>query len=138
MASTPPKKTPATKSRREYDASTKASVMAALLTGQGVTEVAAKYKVPEGTVKSWRARMKPGSETDVAKVATEKREEIATLLIQYLHANLTTLHAQAVVFSSKEWLEKQNAADAAVLHGVLTDKTIRLLEALGGVSNSPV
>jgi hypothetical protein len=105
--------------------------MAALLTGQGVTEVAAKYKVPEGTVKSWRARMKPGAETDVAKVATEKREEIGALLIQYLHANLTTLHAQAVVFSDRVWLEKQNAADAAVLHGVLTDKTVRLLEAFG-------
>ena len=122
-------------SRREYDPATKAAVMAALLAGQGTTEVAATYSVPEGTVKSWRARMKPGGETDVSKVATEKREEIGSLLIDYLHANLTTLRAQNVVFADAAWLKTQDAGELAVLHGVMTDKAIRLLEALGGVGD---
>jgi len=32
-------------------------------------------------------------------------------------------------------LAKQNAADAAVLHGVLTDKAVRLLEALSNAAS---
>lgn len=110
--------------------------MAALLAGQSITEVAATYHLPEGTVKSWRARMKPGGESDVAKVATEKREEIGTLLLRYLETNLTTLNAQAEVFKDPEWLKKQNAADVAVLHGVMTDKSVRLLEAFGNAGNA--
>ena len=110
---------------------TKAACIAALLSGQGISQVAEAYKVPEGTVKSWRARMKDGSST-VAKIATQKRDEIGGLLIEYLHANLSTLRSQQTVFSDPVWLEKQEAGELAVLHGVMTDKAIRLLEALGG------
>lgn len=75
--------------------------------------------------------MKDGSST-VAKIATQKRDEIGGLLIEYLHANLSTLRSQQTVFSDPVWLEKQEAGELAVLHGVMTDKAIRLLEALGG------
>jgi transposase-like protein len=121
------------KGRRDYDPATKAACLAALLAGQRVDEVAAQYSVPEGTVKSWRSRIKDGSEAaPVAAVATQKREAIGELLVQYLHENLETLRHQQVVFRDPEWLKKQNAADVAVLHGVTTDKAVRLLEALGG------
>ena len=65
-------------------------------------------------------------------VATEKRDAIGPLLIEYLHTNLETLKIQSVFFRDTAWLAEQSAADAAVLHGVMTDKTIRLLEALSG------
>jgi transposase-like protein len=124
--------------RRDYDAATKSACLAALLAGQGTTEVAKAYKVPEGTVKSWRARMKDATGASTfASVASEKREQIGELLIDYLHANLSTLRAQLIVFGDPAWLKLQNAADVAVLHGVMTDKSIRLLEALGG-SPDPV
>ncbi len=130
-AEKPPKKTP----RKEYPAETRAACMAALLTGQGIGEIAAQYKVPEGTLKSWRARMKPGEGTQVAAVASQKRDEIGGLLIEYLYENLQTLKAQAVVFRDPDWLKKQSADELAVLHGVMTDKSIRLLEALGNAGH---
>jgi hypothetical protein len=109
---------------RQYSDETKAAVMAALLAGQSISYVAKEYDIPAGTVKSWRAR------SMVAPVATEKKAEIGDLVLRYLHANLTALEAQAIVFSDPDWLEKQEADQAAVLHGVMTDKAIRLLEAL--------
>lgn len=112
---------------QQHSDETKAAVLAALLTGQSVSEVARAYELPEGTVKSWRSRAK--SQT-VATVATPKKENIGEMLIRYLEDNLIALRAQLVVFSDPDWLRKQTAADAAVLHGVMTDKAIRLLEAL--------
>jgi transposase-like protein len=111
----------------DHSADTKAAAMAALLQGQSVASVADEYKIPVGTVKSWKSRAK-----GVAPVATPKRaEEIGELLTDYLRANLRALQAQATVFANTEWLEKQSASDAAVLHGVMTDKAVRLLEAFG-------
>jgi transposase-like protein len=116
--------------RSSYPPETKAAVVAALLEGQAASKVAADYKLPEGTVKAWGSRLRNNG-SELQSVATEKKDEIGELLVRYLHANLTTLEAQNVVFRDPTWLTKQNAADVAVLHGVLTDKAVRLLEALG-------
>jgi transposase-like protein len=107
----------------QYSEDTKAAVMAALLTGQSVSQVAREYDIPKGTVNSWKQR-------NMRDFATQKRERIGELLVSYLSTSLETLEAQARMFSNEEWLKKQNAADVAVLHGVVTDKAIRLLEAL--------
>lgn len=110
-------------------------MLAALLAGQGVTDVAREYRIPEGTVKAWRARI-AGSLNESAPVVA-KREQIGGLLIDYLHETITTLTLQQKTFRDREWLKAQSAADLAVLHGVLTDKAIRLLEALGAAGPLP-
>ena len=115
--------------RREYSPETKGAALAALLEGQSITKVAKDYKIPEGTIKSWRSRLT--SEASNAIVATDKKERVGELLIDYLERNLKTLRAQAEAFANIEWLMGQDADKAAVLHGVMTDKTVRLLEALG-------
>lgn len=112
--------------RREYDEATKAAVMAALLTGQSISSVAKQYKIPKGTVSSWRNQAANG----VATVSTQKKEETGDLLWDYLRASLKTLKVQAEHFGDKDWLKQQSAADLAVLHGVSVDKAIRLLEAV--------
>ena len=112
---------------RGHSSETKAQVLAALLEGQSVSHVAAQYNIPEGTVKSWKSRQK---NEPVASVATEKKEEIGDLLIDYLRTSLQTLKVQAEHFGDKQWLNKQDASSLAVLHGVSMDKAIRLLEAL--------
>lgn len=114
-------------SRRNYDDDTKAAVMAELAAGQGVGAVAKKYEIPAGTVKSWKKRLK-GEQP----VASEKKEAIGDLLVKYLETNLQTLRVQSEAFRDREWLARQSASEVAILHGVLTDKTVRLLEALGG------
>ena len=104
--------------------------MAALLTGQSVGAIADQYHLPRGTVSSWKNRATGlQSVADVADTATQKRE-IGNLVLEYLRANLETLHNQVRLFGNEEWLRQQPAGEVAVLHGILTDKAIRLLEAL--------
>lgn len=101
----------------------RAAVLAALLAGQSVSSVAKEYNLPKGTVSAWKQRMSS------AENATQKKE-IGELLVEYLKTNLTTLQAQAAHFADKAWLKKQTASELGVLHGILADKTIRLLEAM--------
>lgn len=109
----------------QYSDDTKAAVVAALMTGQSVSQVAKDYNIPKGTVSSWKNR---GVALDAVD-ATQK-SEIGDLLLDYLRENLATLRAQAVLFRDIDWLKLQDASAAAVLHGVMTDKAVRLLEAL--------
>lgn len=100
--------------------------MASLLAGQGVGEIAAEYKLPESTVREWRSSLTP---EQIAEVRAKKGEQIESLLFGYLTQILTTLEAQAKVASEREYIFKQPADSLAVLHGVMADKGIRLLEA---------
>lgn len=106
----------------------RAAVMAALLSGQGVTETAEKFGLPVDTVKSWRRRFRMGAPD--APDAPVKRSDIAGLVFAYLDETLTTLAAQQRFFRNEDWLAKQPANELAVLHGVSCDKAVRLLEAL--------
>jgi transposase-like protein len=117
-----------------YSEETKAAAIAALLAGQSVGQVAKEYKIPAGTVKSWKSRTLNGEA--VATVATEKRQEVGELLLGYLQEGLETLRVQTIIFRDKEWLLRQDASSAAVLHGVLTDKMVRLLEAMSAGDDS--
>ena len=119
----------------KYSDETKAAALAALLAGQSVSAVAREYKLPKGTVSNWKNHP---SQDGVRPDRTQKREAIGALLLEYLHTNLETLKQQSVFFRDTAWLAKQSAADAAVLHGVMTDKSIRLLEALGGTGDGAI
>lgn len=118
--------------KRVYSDETKAAVMAALLAGQSVSLIAKEYEIPEGTVKSWSSRGVNGNGHAVATDALDatQKSRIGKLILDYLETLMVTLKNQAEVFSDKTWLSKQAASEVAVLHGVLADKGIRLLEAL--------
>jgi transposase-like protein len=113
--------------RRTYSDEQKAEVMAALLAGQSVREVAEAYHIPPGTVANWSSAMTRTHPTDAST-----KKEIGDLILEYLREVLMTLVAQQKVFRNETWLQRQPASEAAVLHGVLADKGIRLLEALAG------
>lgn len=110
-----------------YDPVVKAAVMSALLTGQSVTSAAKEYNLPKGTVSGWkRQAFKKAGMVD----PQTQKAEIGNLITGYLASNLRALAVQAEVFSDRDWLKKQDANQLAVLHGVMTDKAVRLLEAL--------
>jgi transposase-like protein len=109
-----------------YADEVKAAAMAALLTGQSVSSVAKEYNIPRGTVAMWSANRNRSINSN----KEETRQRIGELLLGYLEAALLALNAQVQVFSETDYLRKQPANEAAVLHGVIADKTIRLLEAL--------
>lgn len=115
-----------TQDRQEYTNETKAAVMAALLSGQSVSSVADEYGIPRGTVAGWSSKARK----EAPLLPNTKKEEIGDLIVGYLHANLKALESQSQVFANQEWLKKQSASELAVLHGVMTDKAVRLLEAL--------
>ncbi len=110
--------------RQTYSDETRAAVMAALLSGQSLSKVAKEYKIPKSTVANWSA-----DAHRYGTVPNQKRERVGDLLIAYLEASLNTLHKQVELFADEGWLFKQPASEAAVLHGVIADKAIRLLEA---------
>lgn len=118
--------------RKQYSNEQRATVMAALLTGQSISQVAREYKMPRGTVSRW------AGELDRPKNHDEpQKKEIGDLLLGYVAESIKTLTAQVKAVGDAEWVKKQPASEIAVLHGVIADKTIRLLEALAPVSAEP-
>lgn len=114
---------------QQYPDDVKAEAMAALLAGQSVTAIAKRYSIPKGTVSSWR---KQARQKVKAGAESTQKTTLDELLMGYVRENLLTLREQARVFRDEEWLQRQSASEVAVLHGVLADKTVRLLEAFGG------
>jgi hypothetical protein len=115
--------------RRVYADEFRAVVMAALVQGQSLSAVARQYDMPVGTVADWKK--KALSFTDIPR----QKRKIGALLIEYLEMNLKALSIQAQAFSDPEWLAAQTASDVAVLHGVMTDKAVRLIEALSNAAD---
>lgn len=104
----------------------RAQVMASLLAGQGVSEVASQYNLDISVVSRWKAAI-PDDQLQV--LASKKGEQIETLLFDYLVTTLQSLKNQAEIAGEREYITKQPAGEFAVLHGVMADKSIRLLEA---------
>lgn len=109
----------------KYSEETKAAALAALLEGQSQAFVSREYKIPKSTLRGWK---KAYDEQGGEKSAPKK--DVGTLILEYLQTNLETLKAQAEFFKDESWLRKQDAASVATLHGVMTDKSVRLLEAM--------
>lgn len=114
--------------KKSYSPETQAAVMSALLEGQAVSKVAKDYKIPYSTVHSWKDKAENGE--------TPKAIEIGELLLEYLKTNLETLKTQSLHFRDKDWLKEQSASELGVLHGIIADKTIRILEAYGAQEES--
>jgi transposase-like protein len=118
---------------RKHPDDLRAQVMASLLAGQGVSEVAAQYELDISVVSRWKSAI-PSEQLQV--VASKKSEEIEGLLFKYLTQTLKTLTIQSEVASEREYILKQPAGEFAVLHGVMADKSIRLLEAIHRANES--
>jgi transposase-like protein len=116
---------------KPHSAEVKAQVMAALMAGQGVSEVARAHDLPVKTVHEW------ASSPEFAKVRTQKGDRVQELTFGYLEAVLTTLTKQAEAVSEKTYIHKQPASEIAVLHGVMADKAFRLLSAIPSAAVQP-
>jgi Homeodomain-like domain len=101
----------------------KAQVMAALLSGQRVAEIAERFGLNERTVRRWR-------EAELSVIVQLKREQVLELTLGYLVANMKCLTAQCEVFSDANYLKAQSASENAVLHGVISDKGLNIFRAL--------
>lgn len=111
---------------KKHSEQVQAQVMASLLAGQGVNEVARDYNLSKSVVSRFKNSM-TGEELE--RLEPKKGEQIEELLYEYLTATLTTLKNQSEIVGEREYVIKQPAGELAVLHGVMADKSIRLLEA---------
>lgn len=92
--------------------------------------VAAKHGLKPATVRQWKSRELPEQLPIDVTLVTRKKQRIGALMLEYLEASLNALTAQAYVASDPEYINKQPASELAILHGVIADKSVRLVEAL--------
>lgn len=104
----------------------RAQVMAALLAGQGVNEVARQYGIDQSVVSRWKAKL-PASE--LHRIASQKVESFDELLAGCVRAALQAFTTICKETSRPEYIAKQSASEIAVLAGVLKDKALRVLSA---------
>lgn len=100
----------------------KAEAIALLLEGNTAGYVAEKLGLSRTTVYTWQM-----ADT---RLLPNVREEIGALVLAHLTSNLESLGAIADHVKDKTWLMKQDAQQLAVLYGVMSDKTSRVLEAM--------
>jgi transposase-like protein len=109
--------------RQRYSEELRAAALAdVILLGPGAT--AAKYGIPRSTLSTWQQQF------DIVHDPTVKKSRIEALAATYLEASLQALTAQAHVASDPDYIDRQPAEGLAILHGVMADKSVRLLEAL--------
>lgn len=104
---------------------TRGAVLAALLAGQSLHEVARTYQLNRATVVAWRESAGIKS----SPVEPQKRIEWGELISDALRSYLTTVSILAQRSQDETWFARQSAESIAVLIGVLTDKAVRILEA---------
>lgn len=116
----------------KYSDETRAAVMAALLAGQSVSQVAEAYNIPRGTVAGWSSKL---HQTGVSAVSNTKKQEIGDLLLDLLQQQVKALLATLAAVQDSSWIKRQNASDLAVFFGVNYDKLARMIEALNRAAN---
>src|SRR5690349_2325062 len=105
----------------------KARAISGLLAGETVTEVAANCSLPETTVSKWKSEIPTEK---FAEVCSKKKETLLELVEGHLRSSLKAAISLATKSSTDDkWFSRQNAHDIAMLYGVLSDKSIRLIEA---------
>lgn len=112
----------AVKTEKNWGIDVRAEANGMLLLGESVTKVATDLGIPDRTVREWAQKL--------GGIDLLRQGRLDELLYKYVAENLETLAAQSRLFREREWLQKQNAADAAVLHGVMSDKSVRILAAI--------
>lgn len=105
----------------------KAKAMAMLLEGHNAVYVSKTLGISYPTVRRWQME-----DPELSAAASMR---IGEMVINNLEESLNATSAIAKHAMDKEWLMKQSAQELAVLFGVLTDKSIRVLEAMSTNAN---
>ena len=112
---------------RAYPAATRAAVLAAILSGASVSDVARAHGVDKGTVSRWAA-----ANTTLATMRNRERdpETIAAAVYDLIVDHVRTMRAQLDFVTSTDYLKEQPAAAIAELFEVEGNVLLRLLAGL--------
>lgn len=111
---------------QKHSDETRSLALAALLEGQGISEVARRYKLPKSTVVDLKHSI---DSEEFAQVRTKKQESLAELIEAHLRSSLQAAGNIAKQTQDANWLAKQDSDKLGVFYGILTDKAVRILEA---------
>lgn len=105
----------------------KAAVLAALLVGGSISDVAAQYGLTYPTVYAWKKAF------DITSPA-KRRDRLTDMLIDFVEEELVSLTSISVTTRDEEWVLAQNASDLAQYVAVKEDRLLTLLQAYGRAS----
>jgi len=109
-----------------HDPEKKAAVVAALIAGEGVCEVAREHGVALQTVSRWKSEIPE----IIASVPARRAADMGDLLVRFLDAALGGLtYRHEHHYRDPDWLKNQTAQHLAALDEVTVEKSIRLFEA---------
>jgi len=115
---------------RVHPADLRAQVVAAVLAGTALSQVARQYGLSKGTIGNWLAQERGTFGTD-----QRARLDLGELILGLIERHVQTLEAQLQAAARPEWLEKQSAAELAELVVAERDTTLRLLAGLRPVDD---
>jgi transposase-like protein len=110
----------------------RAQVVAAVLAGESISEVARRFGVDKSSVIRWAAAMQP-----VEPTVARTREALSELIWDAVAETLKSLIARAAVTGQADWIEKQSAADLAQLGATEWDRIIRMVSGFRPVDDEP-
>jgi len=98
-----------------------------MLARESQREIAEQNGISAGAVSAIKARYLTDFER--LKNTAPEAASVLPLATNLLTQSLVTLTIQLEQFGDKDWLQNQPAGELAILHGVIADKTLRLLAA---------
>jgi len=114
-----------------YSIEVRSLVLAGLMTGKTATEISELYNIPQPTVTRWKQQIPEL----MRELEFDQREMIRLNLFNIIIQSQYALLKQIEVFSNTEWLAQRSAKSLTILHGVMQDKIIRLLEAFASTTS---
>lgn len=105
----------------------KARVLAAVAAGESINKASEQAGVPRTTVIDWVHQTRPVR----IDMSDSKKAEFEELFAKAVTSGLCAFVAGASQILDAEWRSKQNAADLAILVGVVFDKASRVAAAFG-------
>lgn len=124
------------KTAKTYTTAQRAEAVARTLAGESPKSIARSLTIPESTIRSWRdtARTLIAEWADEERIRTGGTPKNAAWLNDEIWGlvgdSIAAIRAIARQTANAEWLSGQNAAQLAVLAGVLHDKLVRILSAI--------
>ena len=114
-----------------YDSSVRQRAISALRDGHTVRQVASDLGITTRTLRRWRAALPEDEQAEIVRrTALKKQADLGELIYGYLTTSLPSLTAQLRVMGDPVWIDRQNAREIAILHGMLWDRALRILTLL--------
>lgn len=110
------------------DSAIRAAVLASLLMGKSVSQIAIQYNLPYSTVRYWAERF------DITN-PVQRRDQLSEKLLTFVEAEIESLLAISLTTRDEDWILDQSASELAQFVAVKQDRLLNILAAYGRVTD---